>query len=68
MNNFPHEKISKRAKVATYYSKLFNPGNALCLNQQFKFPEKSLVLVRSYLTLKNALPPDDSKCYNQGNF
>ena len=60
LNPFPQEKKkSKRAKVATYYSKLFNTDNAVCLNQQLKFPEKSLVLLRSHWTLKNALPPDE---------
>lgn len=59
LNPFPQEKKSERAKVATYYSKLFNTDNAVCLNQQLKFPEKSLVLLRSHWTLKNALPPDE---------
>ena len=60
MSPFPLEKKkSKRAKVATYYSKLFNTDNAVCLNQQLKLPEKSLVLLRSHWTLKNALPPDE---------
>ena len=50
MNTFPQEKKkkSKRAKVATYYSKVFNIDNAVCLNQQLKLPEKSLVLPRSH--------------------
>ena len=57
--SFSTGKKSERAKVATYYSKLFNTDNAVCLNQQLKFPEKSLVLLRSHWTLKNALPPDE---------
>ena len=44
MNPFPQEKKSKRAKVSTYYSKVFNIDKAVCLNQQLKLPEKSLVL------------------------
>ena len=50
MNTFPQEKKKKRkrAKVATYYSKVFNIDNAVCLNQQLKLPEKSLVLPRSH--------------------
>ena len=56
---FHRKKKSKRAKVATYYSKVFNIDNAVRLNQQLKLPEKSLVLLRSHWTLKNALAPDE---------
>ena len=60
LNPFPQEK--KKAKgqrwllIILSYSILIN---AVCLNQQLKFPEKSLVLLRSHWTLKNALPPDE---------
>ena len=57
---FHRKKKKQKGKGGYYYySKLFNTDNAVRLNQQLKLPEKSLVLLRSHWTLKNALPPDE---------